>query len=242
MTCDVRLLRPYAARNDNLSLRGGYKPEEAILSIKEKTVCHAGDLFIKYLNKNATKCGVFLRREWDSRFAAQNFPFAALSPRCSPARIKPSRVRIPLYGKKKYPHQGIYFFAERVGFAFCCAKLSLRCAQSSMLASSHQALTGSNPTNFVNIKKPPFRAVHLAERVGFEPTIPFGIRALQARALDQLCDLSNPCGKNYIIRIFKLMKNEAFSQIIRIWSLVEISNCWFFTLFRISRIVDSALI
>ena len=36
------------------------------------------------------------------------------------------------------------------------------------------------------IKKSPFlEGDYLAERVGFEPTIPFGIRALQARALDQ---------------------------------------------------------
>ena len=57
-----------------------------------------------------------------------------------------------------------------------------------------------------------------ADRVGFEPTIPFDIRALQARALDQLCDLSNPCGKNYIIRIFKVMKNGV------IWSAFQIAG------------------
>ncbi len=33
--------------------------------------------------------------------------------------------------------------------------------------------------------------ISLAERTGFEPVIPCGIRAFQARALDQLCDLSN---------------------------------------------------
>ena len=31
----------------------------------------------------------------------------------------------------------------------------------------------------------------MAEREGFEPSIPSGIRAFQARALGQLCDLSN---------------------------------------------------
>ncbi len=31
-----------------------------------------------------------------------------------------------------------------------------------------------------------------AERVGFDPTIPFGIRVFETRALGQLCDLSEP--------------------------------------------------
>ena len=43
-----------------------------------------------------------------------------------------------------------------------------------------------------------------AESEGFEPSIPFGIRAFQARALDQLCELS--------LKRNKYIKYLSFSQ------------------------------
>gem|GEM_PF-4368737 len=94
--------------------------------------------------------------------------------------------------------------AEREGFAFCCAKLTLRCAWSSMLASSHQALPGSNPLKSVNKKT--VLVDGSAEREGFEPTMRFPHTCFQDRRLKPLGHLSQYA--NDFIMILKTQQEK----------------------------------
>lgn len=77
------------------------------------------------------------------------------------------------------------------GFDDIASLAIIRDAEADPQAAFHIVIVNERRIGAPKTKTPRGMGFRQAERVGFEPTIPFGIRVFETRALGQLCDLSS---------------------------------------------------